>query len=226
MGRIANSRRPGALKLFQDVMIAPASIPAVPPVLIRAEVDGKRISEMHADGGTAVKVFALPDGVPAAASTKGLPGTAAGAELYMIVNYTLAPGFQVTTDSTLQVGQRGPSTPIKAQTRSSVVATHGFAKQAGIRSRLASIDKTFLYDSADPFDTDYMREFFAFGHDRAVTGTLWNGDLKSDLFIEASPTRPAPSGRKYSTRRACIRPRPEAEREARRAALREEKGPR
>ena len=62
MGRIAAIGSPRALILFRDVVGASASIPVVfPPMLIDAEVNGRRFQEMHVDGGVTAPVLTLPE---------------------------------------------------------------------------------------------------------------------------------------------------------------------
>jgi len=103
MGAIANSDRPEALKLFQDVIIASASIPGVfPAVLIKAKFQGQEFEEMHSDGGSASAILTVPDGWMVG------PGTddwLAGRKLnmYIIVNNALMPEFSTTTNNVLGV---------------------------------------------------------------------------------------------------------------------------
>jgi hypothetical protein len=52
MGAIAASGTPDRLSLFRQVLLASASIPVFPPVLIHSEAHGHRFAEMHVDGGT------------------------------------------------------------------------------------------------------------------------------------------------------------------------------
>lgn len=183
MGKIAASKDPGAVKLFADVLIASASIPAVyPPVFIDAQADGKQIREMHSDGGSAIQVFAVPDGVLAAASPKSLPDVRR-AELYMIVNNTLFPEFEVVDDSTLAIGGRGLATLLKAQTRNSVIATYGFARRFGIKFNLSTIDRSVPYDPTDPFNPEYMRTLYKFGYERALSGDAFRSDPETDLSL-------------------------------------------
>jgi hypothetical protein len=173
MGRIAGSGNPGALKLFQDVLVASASIPAaLPPVLIDVRSESQAFQEMHSDGATATQVFTIPDGVLASPSTRGLPRTDR-ADLYVIINNAMIPEFEVVPNSTFAVGGRGLATMMKSQTRSAINATYGFAKSMGIRFHLAAIDKIVPYDPSDAFNKDYMQTLFKLGYEQSVSGRLW-----------------------------------------------------
>ncbi len=67
MGAIACRPCPDGCTLFRDVLLASSSIPGVlPPVPFRIEVDGRRVTEYHVDGGITAPLF-MPPGVFAAA---------------------------------------------------------------------------------------------------------------------------------------------------------------
>jgi hypothetical protein len=178
MGRIAASGHPDALKLFRDVLIASTSIPAVfPPVLIDVEAAGRHIQEMHADGGTALQVFTVPEGL----LTTLHPPLGTRANLYVVINNALMPEFEVTANNTFAVGDRGVETMIKFQTRGSLNAIYAFAKQAGIDFHLASIDRAVPYDATDPFNLDYTRTLFKLGYDQALSGNVWRA---APVFVD------------------------------------------
>ena len=62
MGAIASSGAPDALRLFQDVLVASASVPGVySPVLIDVEGEGRRFEEMHVDGGVRANLLVVPE---------------------------------------------------------------------------------------------------------------------------------------------------------------------
>ncbi len=58
MGAIASSGRPDAKELYRTILLASASVPGFfPPVPIAVEVNGRRFTEMHVDGGATTGVF-------------------------------------------------------------------------------------------------------------------------------------------------------------------------
>ncbi|WP_245362122.1 patatin-like phospholipase family protein [Rhizobium sp. NXC14] len=176
MGAIANSGRPDALKLFQDVIIASASIPGVfPAVLIKVRAGGQEFEEMHSDGGSSSQILTIPEGWMAsprlAAWPKGLK-----LNMYVIVNNALMPEFSTTTNNTLAVMARASAALIKSQTRSALVATYVYAQKNGIRFRVASIDRQIPYKMTDPFNTNYMRAVYHLGYAEMVSGSLWKDE--------------------------------------------------
>lgn len=173
MGAIADSGRPGASKLFQDILIASASIPGLyPAVLIRAESGGRTFEEMHSDGGSASQILTIPEGWIADAEKNVWP-KGAKFNMYILINNALMPEFSVTTNNTFVVMARASSSLIKSQTRSALLATWAYSKKIGIRFRVASIETAVPYDATEPFDTKYMRAVYKIGYEKMREGQLW-----------------------------------------------------
>lgn len=178
MGAIAASGEDSALQLFQDVLIASASIPGVyPSVMIRVRADGRDFEEMHSDGGSMSQILTIPegwmsDGIRPAWSTN------TKVNMYIIINNAVMPEFATPRNNTLVVMARASSTLIKAQTRSALLATQAYAKANGIRLRVASIDAIVKYETTDPFNTKYMRTIYNLGYAKMYTGSFWS-DLPS-----------------------------------------------
>jgi len=172
LGAIANSGRPDALKLFQDVVVASASIPGVfPAVMIKAESGGRHFEEMHSDGGSASQVLTFPQTF----LTRGVRlGTKRqSVNLYVIVNNALMPEFAATPDETLSVIARAYTIFVKSQTQSAVTALYNYSRLTGARFHLASIDAQVPYSMLDPFNTNYMRTVYKLGYAEGVAGTVW-----------------------------------------------------
>ncbi|MFB9948968.1 patatin-like phospholipase family protein [Rhizobium puerariae] len=191
MGAIAESNRPDALKLFQDIIIASASIPGLyPAVLIRARAGGQVFEEMHSDGGSASQILTIPEGWIADAEKGDWP-EGPKFNMYILVNNALMPEFSTTTNNTFIVMARASSSLIKAQTRSALLATYAYAKKTGIRFRMASIDAQVSYDMTDPFNTNYMRAIYNLGYAKMASGTLWKD--RPSFTDNLAATQPTPS---------------------------------
>jgi predicted acylesterase/phospholipase RssA len=173
MGAIANSGQPDALKLFQDIMIASASIPGVyPAVMIEAESGGRRFKEMHSDGGSTSQVLILPQAI--LASTNPLvPSQSQNVDFYVIVNNTLIPEFATTQNRTLSVIARAYSILLKSQTQSELAILYNYAKLTGARFHLATIDAQVPYSMLDPFNANYMQAVYDLGYAGFLAGNLW-----------------------------------------------------
>lgn len=184
MGAIADSGRPDALKLFQDLIIASASIPGLyPAVLIKAKAGGRVFEEMHSDGGSATQILTIPEGWIANAQEDEWP-KAPMFNMYILVNNTLMPEFALTTNNTFVVMAKASSLLIKSQTRSALLATYAYARKNGIRFHMASIEVPVAYDITDPFNTNYMRAIYHLGYAQMANGSLW----KDRPTFVATPT--------------------------------------
>lgn len=173
MGAIADSGRPDALKLFQDILTASASIPGVyPAVMIKAESGGRHFEEMHSDGGSASQVLMLPQAF-LASSSRLPPSKGKSVNFYVIVNNALMPEFAPTPDKTLPVIMRAYSIFVKSQTQSALTALYNYSRLTGARFHVAAIDAQVPYSMFDPFNTNYMRAVYNLGYAEFVAGTLW-----------------------------------------------------
>ncbi|MBB3612658.1 patatin-like phospholipase family protein [Rhizobium sp. BK602] len=173
MGAIADSGRPDALKLFQDILTASASIPGVyPAVMIKAESGGRHFEEMHSDGGSASQVLMMPQAL-LTSSNRPLLTKGQSVNFYVIVNNALMPEFATTPDKTLPVIVRAYSIFIKSQTQSALTALYNYSRLTGAHFHVASIDAQVPYSMFDPFNTNYMRAVYNLGYAEFVAGTLW-----------------------------------------------------
>lgn len=173
MGAIADSSQPDALSLFQNVLIASASIPgAFPAVQIKALVDGRPIVEMHSDGGSSAQIITVPEAILSNVNLP-VPPEVRGSDMYLLVNNTLMPEFSITPNSTLSVSTRAYSVLVKSQTRQSLYAAYEYSRRAGVGFHLAAIDAAVPYKISDPFNNTYMRAVFQIGYDRMINGRLW-----------------------------------------------------
>lgn len=190
MGAIAASGSPQALKLFQDVIIASASIPGLyPAVLVKARADGRLFEEMHSDGGSSTQVLTIPEGWIADAENDTWP-VGRKVNLYILVNNALMPEFSTTPNNTVIVMARASSTLIKAQARSALLATYAYSKKTGIRFHMASIDTQIAYSLTDPFNTNYMRAVYNLGYAKMAAGSLWKDKPTFADALAAAKTAP------------------------------------
>jgi hypothetical protein len=173
MGAIANSSRSDALKLFRDILVASASIPGVyPAVMIEAESEGRRIQEMHSDGGSASQVLMLPQAI-LAGTDRLVPFEEQKVDFYVIVNNALIPEFGATRNRTLSAIARAYSILLKSQTKSELTILYDYARLTDAGFHLATIDVQIPYSMRDPFNASYMRAVYDLGYAGVVAGDLW-----------------------------------------------------
>ena len=186
MGAIAASGSPDASALFQEVLVASASVPAVfPPVMVHAAAGGRGVDEMHVDGVATAQIFLRPDVLAAAGGP--LPADLRRrVHVWAVVNNTLPPEFAVTAKGTLPIAYRSLSTVFKAQTIGEVTAAAEMAHRLGVDFKLAYIDQAVTFDPTDPFGTSYMDRVYAIGARQGQDGSVWHRDL-AGLGMPAKP---------------------------------------
>ncbi len=177
MGAIASRGDAAALKLFQDVLVASASIPGVfPPSLIEVEGKGRHLSEMHVDGGVTIPFFVAPEALllwtsPDPARNGGLarPG-----HVRVIVNGKIGGGFAFTKGGALAIIGRSWGTMSKALLRTHLTASAAFARRNGGGLLFTAIpDDADVDTSGLDFKAANREALFKLGHDSAVAGTAW-----------------------------------------------------
>ncbi|TCM14386.1 patatin-like phospholipase [Novosphingobium sp. PhB165] len=171
MSAIAASNEPERAALFRRVLLASASIPgAFPPVLIDTTIGGRRISEMHVDGGAIGGFFTLPTGLIAA--NPAAPRS--NAAIFLIYNGVLEPDFEVVKPRTLTIMSHALGTVLGQLDRNNADELKAFARDRGIPFHLCALVPAEIDTKAPLFDRDNMRTLYAIGEARAgqATGCL------------------------------------------------------
>ncbi len=180
MGAIAASEHSNALKLFRDVVLASASIPAVfPPVMIEVEVDGHQYDEMHADGGTVTQVFFYGNVVDfkaagESAKAAGSPTAATGGRVYVIRNAQVRPEREQVERSLVSITPRTLSTMIKALAFSALNRISGKSWARGIDFNYVAVPDDFVWQGEEEFDRAEMNRLYEIGYRLGKSGDAWS----------------------------------------------------
>ena len=173
MGRIAQSRDPGAPELFRRVLLASASFPGIfPPVHINVKAGGHRYEEMHVDGGTTREVFFTVADFSYRDLDKAI-GRKVARRLWVIRNGKIAPEYKVTKDSTFVIAQRSLETLAKNRGLGDLTRMYVRAKADGIDYNLAAIPAEFEAPHPKPFDRAYMQALYEVGVSLGRAGYAW-----------------------------------------------------
>ena len=173
MTAIAASGDPGALDLFRKVLVASASVPGVfPPVMFNVEAGGSPYQEMHVDGGAMAQAFLYP---PYFALGEFAEEHRAerSRTLYVIRNARLDPDWATVDRKTLDIAGRAVSSLIYSQGLGDLYRIYMITQRDGIDYNLAFIGSDFAAPHKEEFDTDYMRQLFEYGYERARVGYSW-----------------------------------------------------
>jgi hypothetical protein len=171
--KIAASKDPKALELFQRLMIASASIPgAFPPAMIDVEAGGAPYQEMHVDGGATSQVFVYPPALNIKKFSES-QGVQRDRKLYIIRNARLDPDWASVERKTLTIVQRAISSLIQTQGVGDLYRIYATAKKDGLDYNLAFIPGSFDTPHKEEFGTEYMRSLYGVAYKMAETGYPW-----------------------------------------------------
>jgi len=176
MGAIATSGRPDAKELYRKVLLASASPPGfLPPVPIEVEVNGRRFTELHVDGGATTGLFLQ-------ASTLNINREAVkagrqpltGSDAYVIVAGKLYADPSCTDRRAMSIGESALHSLIYSQTRSELSRIHTLCLLSGMRFHMASIPEDMRIGSdIMSFDRDELRRLYDAGYAAATGGRAW-----------------------------------------------------
>jgi predicted acylesterase/phospholipase RssA len=173
IGAIAASGHPGALTLFQRILLASASIPgAFPPVLVDVEHEGRRYQEMHVDGGASTMVFLWPPSLDV--SRVGARGDRGRERIaHVIRNGKMDVVAEPTVGGLFSIARRSLATLLHFAGIGDINRIYLTALRDRVQFRLAHISSDFAADRREPFDTHYMRALFDHAYGLARNGYPW-----------------------------------------------------
>ena len=190
MGAIALQGDAKALKLFQDVLVASASIPgAFPPTLIQVDGPGRELSEMHADGGVTIPFFVAPEALSLWTGPKD--GQASTSHVYVIVNGKTGTAFGFTKGSTLAIVARSFDAGTKAQVRTQLAISAALAQRNGATFAYTAIPAEVDANSLN-FKVDNMRRLYELGYERALMGLAWTAAAAPTSVTPDMPPKTSP----------------------------------
>ena len=128
---------------------------------------------MHVDGAIGDPVFSPADIL---VLTRGMaaPEVPIKRTLYVLVNNTLRPQFEVVKNTTIPIVYRSFSTLGMKSLVAEVYRANRVAQENDIDFNLTFIGTEFLSKPAESFDLEYRRKLFAYAKERALTGEPWS----------------------------------------------------
>lgn len=197
IGAIANSGHPHRLQLVRDILLASAAVPGlVKPVFIDVTLDGKRYTEIHADGGVTTQVFLSP--LQSIAKEKSLfEERKIPRKLYIIRNTKIAPEYKPINPGFFSITQRSLETVIKYSGLGDLYRLYVGAKRDGIEYNLVYIPKEFEAESRELFDPAYMQKVFDMGYEMGRQGVEWENTPPGVKYLndkkKNKPETPGPA---------------------------------
>jgi len=166
LGSIACQDGPGARKRVIDILVASCSLPGVfPPVPITVEVDGRKQTELHMDGGVVAPLF-VPQCVLDAAKPRSQVFVVQAIKSYVEPYPVKARVLQVLGASAGAV--------LTAQTRREVSNLYHQCRMLGLDFQLSALPDDFPTPAGGlEFDRKEMNKLFDKGYADASTGKQW-----------------------------------------------------
>jgi predicted acylesterase/phospholipase RssA len=173
MGEIAANQHPYAVELFQQVLLASASIPgAFPPVHIKVRVGDQILEEMHVDGGPTRQVFVAPANLSLRTFDKLYPKPPIR-RIYVVKNGKLNPEYEAVQANTLAISARSLFTITKSQSIGDINRIYATAERDDAEFRLAAIPADFSVKQTEVFDPVYMKDLYEVGYRLGRSGYPW-----------------------------------------------------
>jgi hypothetical protein len=119
-------------------------------------------------------VLAVPEDILVSANSS----LSSGSRVYVIINGKLAPDAVQTADATLPIVARAFQTSVKANTRNAMIATYDFCRRNNWQFYASAIDSGKAIEGGPiDFDTDQMKELYAYGFAKGVSGRGFQTNL-------------------------------------------------
>lgn len=182
MGQIAQIGGADAATLFADVMLASASIPGMfPPVMMDSVSNGKRVTEMHVDGGTTMQILTMPVGLELERDLRAASGRKRN--VYILMNNRIEPDFTLVERNAMTIAARAMATLIKNHGIGSVRLFHELTKDSDMGFHVAYIGRDFIGTAKEPFEQAYMQRLYEYGRQQALAGNTWKDRLPAESDI-------------------------------------------
>lgn len=174
MGAIAAGNDPHKLELFRKLLLASCSVPGLlPPVPIDIEIDGKRHTELHVDGGVSTMVFIQdhmlrPPGEPAG---KKAPDSS----VYVLIAGKLEADGPPVRRRMVSVALESMNGLFRARHRADLDRIYQTTHDAGAKFGYAAVpDEVQSAVTSVAFEPKLMRQLFDAGYQFASGGPVWN----------------------------------------------------
>jgi predicted acylesterase/phospholipase RssA len=174
MGAIASRSTQQSGDLFQKIMLAACSVPGLlPPVPIEVEVDGKRYTELHADGSVNASVFVQPAMLGVAESGELMPRQHSMC-VHVIVAGKLYAEPEPAKRGLVHLAGGSLDNVLRSRMEGDLVCVFLSAKYAGADFRLAAVPSDYhLSANMMSFDAVQMRRLFDEGYRCGRNGSAW-----------------------------------------------------
>jgi hypothetical protein len=174
LGAIAARDSPESGILFQNVLLASCSVPGLlPPVPIDVEIDGKRFTELHVDGGVTASVLLRPEMVGIRPNGM-LSSEADHISVSVIVSGKLCPDAVPAKRELFSISGESMTAVLQAKLEGDLTRLFLLARYAKADFNLTGVRQDYVAGSNSmSFDPQVMRTLFDEGFRAGRDGTAW-----------------------------------------------------
>ena len=198
MGEIATRGDAEALTLFRKILLASCSIPGfLPPVTFDVEVDGRKYTELHVDGGASASLFLrLPElQIDKAIESRRRP--LAGSNLYIIVAGKLYADSECVRPRVVSIAGSSLTSLLYSQARGDLYRLFTGALVTGIKYQMTAVPQDFAVNpDSTTFDLTEMRRLYDEGYRIGSSPNPWRNTPPGPEDAEQSVPR---AGLKFTT---------------------------
>jgi predicted acylesterase/phospholipase RssA len=173
IGAIATSDHPDKANLIHRAILASASIPGVfPPILFDVSKGGIEYNELHVDGGVGNQIFLSPTSLSVRRAMDDI-GFKGSGTVYMIRNNPTLTHWELVKPTAVAVSSAsiGGLTRNQGNTDQYVIYLQALLDKTECRS--AQIPASFMVESEEAFDINYMQQLYDLAYERARNGYPW-----------------------------------------------------
>jgi hypothetical protein len=170
MGAVASKGGPDAVERFRTLLLASCSVPGMlPAVPIAVEKNGKKVTELHTDGGATAQLF-----VPPGALAHKPDGSPSGTDLYIVVAGKLYADPGPVRPRVLPVAGAAAASILHAHCRAEIATLYHQSRLTGGNFFLTALPDS---DNGVPlglnFDPKEMARLYEVGYCHGIGGPAW-----------------------------------------------------
>jgi predicted patatin/cPLA2 family phospholipase len=207
MGEIATRGDDQALALFRKVLLASCTIPGFfPPVSFDVEVDGKKYSELHVDGGASASLFLRLPELKISEAIEAGRRPLAGSNLYIIVAGKLYADADSVRPRVVAIAGSSLTSLIYSQARGDLYHLFTGSLVTGLKYQMVAIPQDFpVKADSTLFDPAEMKRLFDKGSELGRSPSPWRNTPPGPEDMETSTPR---AGVHFSTKVPAVPPSP------------------